>query len=153
MRKASFIYNNYTQIQVLLKEIILYCRLYQTYQLWIDEPFLHDAKLYIPALPVQYETGKLLQMFQNQTVSSSFVFIILFHFDFSILWTLFNHAIYHTKKNISPSLDLIVLQKRLALHSSHVSSAKSLCPNFSVVAIFIGRRLHKLAKLVSYPFC
>lgn len=42
-------------------------RLYQTYQLWVDEPFLHDAKLYIPALPVQYETGKLLQMFQNQT--------------------------------------------------------------------------------------
>ncbi|XP_063408193.1 ectopic P granules protein 5 homolog isoform X1 [Mytilus trossulus] len=42
-------------------------RLYQTYQLWVDEPFLHDAKLYIPALPVQYDTGKLLQMFQNQT--------------------------------------------------------------------------------------
>ncbi|KAJ8302196.1 hypothetical protein KUTeg_021183 [Tegillarca granosa] len=42
-------------------------RLFQTMQLWIEEPTLHDAKLYLPALPPQYQSDKLLQLFQNQT--------------------------------------------------------------------------------------
>ncbi|KAJ8314280.1 hypothetical protein KUTeg_008841 [Tegillarca granosa] len=45
-------------------------RLFQTMQLWIEEPTLHDAKLYLPALPPQYQSDKLLQLFQNQTMTS-----------------------------------------------------------------------------------
>ncbi|XP_041348486.1 ectopic P granules protein 5 homolog isoform X2 [Gigantopelta aegis] len=39
-------------------------RLYQTFALWLDEPRLHDANLYLPALPPQYESARLLQVFQ-----------------------------------------------------------------------------------------
>ncbi|XP_060080983.1 ectopic P granules protein 5 homolog [Ylistrum balloti] len=41
-------------------------RLYQTFQLWTEEPMLHDAKLYLPALPPQYQSDRLLLLFQNQ---------------------------------------------------------------------------------------
>ncbi|XP_059161411.1 ectopic P granules protein 5 homolog [Physella acuta] len=40
-------------------------RLYQTYQLWLEEPRLHDGNLYLPALPVQYEAARLNQVFQG----------------------------------------------------------------------------------------
>ena len=43
----------------------------QTFQYWVQEPMLHDAKLYLPALPQQYQSDRLLQVFQNQTVSIS----------------------------------------------------------------------------------
>ena len=42
--------------------------MYQTMQLWVQEPMLHDAKLYLPALPQQYQAERLLQLFQNQKV-------------------------------------------------------------------------------------
>ncbi|XP_055999889.1 ectopic P granules protein 5 homolog isoform X2 [Ostrea edulis] len=41
-------------------------RMYQTFQLWVQEPMLHDSKLYLPALPQQYQADRLLQLFQNQ---------------------------------------------------------------------------------------
>lgn len=44
-------------------------RLYQTYQLWVEEPLLHDSCLYLPSLPQQYQSDKLLTVFQQQTVS------------------------------------------------------------------------------------
>ncbi|XP_061187011.1 ectopic P granules protein 5 homolog [Saccostrea echinata] len=40
--------------------------MYQTFQLWVQEPMLHDSKLYLPALPQQYQADRLLQLFQNQ---------------------------------------------------------------------------------------
>ncbi|GFO21233.1 ectopic p granules protein 5 homolog [Plakobranchus ocellatus] len=39
--------------------------LYQTYSLWLEEPRLHDANLYLPALPPQYEAVRLNQVFQG----------------------------------------------------------------------------------------
>ncbi|XP_021361330.1 ectopic P granules protein 5 homolog [Mizuhopecten yessoensis] len=41
-------------------------RLYQTFQLWTEEPMLHDANLYLPALPPQYQSDRLHLLFQNQ---------------------------------------------------------------------------------------
>ncbi|XP_071084165.1 ectopic P granules protein 5 homolog [Haliotis cracherodii] len=43
-------------------------RMYQTFALWLDEPRLHDANLYLPSLPAQYDSARLLQVFQNQMV-------------------------------------------------------------------------------------
>ncbi|KAL3851894.1 hypothetical protein ACJMK2_015591, partial [Sinanodonta woodiana] len=43
-------------------------RIFQTFQLWLDEPRLHDASLYLPALPPQYQSDRLLQVFQNQII-------------------------------------------------------------------------------------
>ncbi|XP_052280497.1 ectopic P granules protein 5 homolog [Dreissena polymorpha] len=42
-------------------------RLFQTFQLWVEEPLLHDATLYLPSLPIQYLAEKLLVVFQNHT--------------------------------------------------------------------------------------
>ena len=47
--------------------------MYQTMQLWVQEPMLHDAKLYLPALPQQYQAERLLQLFQNQKVGKQSV--------------------------------------------------------------------------------
>ncbi|XP_070546998.1 ectopic P granules protein 5 homolog isoform X2 [Ptychodera flava] len=41
-------------------------KLYQTFILWIDEPRLHDASLYLPALPPQYDSEKLLKILHNE---------------------------------------------------------------------------------------
>lgn len=38
-------------------------RLYQTYSLWLEEPRLHGADLYLPALPPQYEAARLNHIF------------------------------------------------------------------------------------------
>ncbi|XP_076447261.1 ectopic P granules protein 5 homolog [Babylonia areolata] len=38
-------------------------RLYQTFLLWLDEPRLHGADLYLPALPPQYEAARLMHIF------------------------------------------------------------------------------------------
>ncbi len=35
---------------------------------WLDEPRLHDASLYLPALPLQYEPDRLLTIFHNDKV-------------------------------------------------------------------------------------
>lgn len=43
-------------------------RFYQTLAFWLDEPRLHDPNLYLPALPPQYEPGRLLTLFQYKTV-------------------------------------------------------------------------------------
>ncbi|XP_053378040.1 ectopic P granules protein 5 homolog isoform X2 [Mercenaria mercenaria] len=42
-------------------------RLYNTLQLWVEEPLLHDGTLYLPSLPPQYQADRLLAIFQNQT--------------------------------------------------------------------------------------
>ena len=44
-------------------------RLFRTFQLWLEEPLLHDASLYLPSLPQQYQSDRLLMVFQNQTVN------------------------------------------------------------------------------------
>ncbi|KAL4226903.1 Ectopic P granules protein 5 [Mactra antiquata] len=41
-------------------------RLYQTLQLWVEEPLLHDATLYLPSLPPQYQSDRLLNVFYNR---------------------------------------------------------------------------------------
>ncbi|XP_070191920.1 ectopic P granules protein 5 homolog [Littorina saxatilis] len=38
-------------------------KLYQTLALWLEEPRLHGADLYLPALPPQYEAARLLHVF------------------------------------------------------------------------------------------
>ncbi|KAL8604118.1 hypothetical protein ACOMHN_047330 [Nucella lapillus] len=38
-------------------------RLYQTFSLWLEEPRLHGADLYLPALPAQYEAPRLMHIF------------------------------------------------------------------------------------------
>ncbi|XP_064604344.1 ectopic P granules protein 5 homolog [Liolophura sinensis] len=40
--------------------------LYRTFLLWMDEPRLHDASLYLPSLPPQYEASRLQRIFHNQ---------------------------------------------------------------------------------------
>ncbi|KAL5014977.1 hypothetical protein ScPMuIL_009247 [Solemya velum] len=52
---------NYVPRQQFHQEL---ARLYQTYQFWLDEPRLHDANLYLPALPPQYDALKLQNLFQ-----------------------------------------------------------------------------------------
>lgn len=42
--------------------------LYQTLQLWVEEPLLHDATLYLPSLPPQYQPERLQAVFQNQVI-------------------------------------------------------------------------------------
>lgn len=44
---------------------LMLASLYQTYSLWLGEPRLHDANLYLPALPPQYEAVRLNQVFQG----------------------------------------------------------------------------------------
>lgn len=51
-----------------LTDCAVHYRMYQTLQLWVQEPMLHDSKLYLPALPQQYQADRLLQLFQNQKV-------------------------------------------------------------------------------------
>ncbi|KAK6177743.1 hypothetical protein SNE40_015786 [Patella caerulea] len=51
------------QNNIQLKQRLL--RLYQTMVLWLEEPRLHDANLYLPSLPPQYDASKLLLLFQN----------------------------------------------------------------------------------------
>ena len=43
-------------------------RVFQTYQLWVEEPLLHDAKLYLPSLPPPYKADRLLKVFQTDQV-------------------------------------------------------------------------------------
>ena len=45
-------------------------RMYQTFELWIQEPLLHDTSLYLPSLPPQYMTDRLLVVFQKNMVST-----------------------------------------------------------------------------------
>ncbi|XP_022106571.1 ectopic P granules protein 5 homolog isoform X2 [Acanthaster planci] len=40
-------------------------QLYQTFLLWLEEPLLHDASLYLPSLPSQYEAEKLSRIFNG----------------------------------------------------------------------------------------
>ncbi|XP_071496292.1 ectopic P granules protein 5 homolog [Diadema antillarum] len=40
-------------------------KLYQTYGLWLEEPLLHDASLYLPSLPEQYDGEKLARIFNG----------------------------------------------------------------------------------------
>lgn len=54
-----------------LTDFAVHLRMYQTLQLWVQEPMLHDSKLYLPALPQQYQADRLLQLFQNQKVCCS----------------------------------------------------------------------------------
>jgi len=35
---------------------------------WLDEPRLHDGTLYLPALPPQYDSNRLLEVFQSSKV-------------------------------------------------------------------------------------
>ncbi|GFR61879.1 ectopic P granules protein 5 homolog [Elysia marginata] len=44
---------------------LMLASLYQTFSLWLGEPRLHDANLYLPALPPQYEAMRLNQVFQG----------------------------------------------------------------------------------------
>ena len=39
-------------------------KFYQTLLFWLDEPRLHDANLYLPALPQQYGADRLVKLFQ-----------------------------------------------------------------------------------------
>ncbi|XP_077996830.1 ectopic P granules protein 5 homolog [Glandiceps talaboti] len=49
-------------------------KLYQTFILWIDEPRLHEATLYLPALPPQYDADKLLKILHSeQNLWSEFI--------------------------------------------------------------------------------
>ena len=54
--------------------------MYQTYHLWIEEPVLHDAKVFLPALPPQYKADLLLKLFQNESVSSHLQIVKCFIF-------------------------------------------------------------------------
>ena len=63
-------------------------RLYQTLSFWLDEPRLHDASLYIPLLPPQYQPQLLASIFQNQIVSG-----INSHSLLSIHLTMFSYSI------------------------------------------------------------
>ncbi|XP_055883015.1 ectopic P granules protein 5 homolog isoform X1 [Biomphalaria glabrata] len=55
----SFEYTSSKEFHVML------ARLYQMYKLWLEEPRLHDGNLYLPALPPQYESARLNQVFQG----------------------------------------------------------------------------------------
>lgn len=48
-------------------------RLYQTYQLWVEEPLMHDSCLYLPSLPPQYQSDRLYCVFQQQMVSGKVI--------------------------------------------------------------------------------
>ena len=39
---------------------------FQTLELWVDEPRLHEADLYLPALPAQYDQKRLAELVSNQ---------------------------------------------------------------------------------------
>ena len=41
-------------------------QMFLTLELWVDEPRLHEADLYLPALPPQYDTQRLSQLVSNQ---------------------------------------------------------------------------------------
>lgn len=43
-------------------------RLYKTLSLWLEEPRLHEPGLYLPALPPQYMSQKLILLVQDNWV-------------------------------------------------------------------------------------
>lgn len=53
---------------------VYFCRYYKTLSLWLEEPRLQEAGLYLPALPPQYMSQKLILIMQNDEVK-----IILFY--------------------------------------------------------------------------
>ena len=60
------------RVCVCVRACVCVCdRLYRTLSYWLDEPRLHDASLYVPALPVDYQPQLLITVFQSQAVSSS----------------------------------------------------------------------------------
>ena len=61
------------QGQVSRKELYYkLARMFNTLQLWVEEPLLHDGSLYLPSLPPQYQADRLLEIFNNQTVWQTF---------------------------------------------------------------------------------
>jgi hypothetical protein len=51
----------------------VFVRFYQSLLFWLDEPRLHDANLYLPSLPSQYEPDRLLAVFQGEKVRDLFM--------------------------------------------------------------------------------
>lgn len=58
-------------LKLTLPATYMYIRLFQTYRLWLEEPRLHTAELYLRALPPQYEADKLAAVFKHDPVSCS----------------------------------------------------------------------------------
>uniref|UniRef100_A0A2C9JD30 Ectopic P granules protein 5 homolog n=1 Tax=Biomphalaria glabrata TaxID=6526 RepID=A0A2C9JD30_BIOGL len=71
----SFEYTSSKEFHVML------ARLYQMYKLWLEEPRLHDGNLYLPALPPQYESARLNQVFQGFMVTTERILRRLRRFD------------------------------------------------------------------------
>ena len=46
--------------------------LYQTFRLWVEEPRLHTAELYLPGLPPQYDANRLTAVFKAEQVGGGF---------------------------------------------------------------------------------
>jgi len=51
--------------------LCVYDRLYRTLSYWLDEPRLHDPSLYVLALPAEYQSQRLVTVFQSQAVCIS----------------------------------------------------------------------------------
>ena len=45
-----------------------FCRVYQTFLRWLEEPLLHEDTVYLPSLPPQYDATRLSQLFQPDNV-------------------------------------------------------------------------------------
>lgn len=51
-------------------------RFYKTLSLWLEEPRLHEPGLYLPALPPQYMSQKLVLLVQDNWVSFNLLYLL-----------------------------------------------------------------------------
>jgi hypothetical protein len=61
--------------------IFLNVRLYTSYGLWLEEPRLQESRIYLPALPPQYDGAKLKNIFEGNEVRMPLLHL-LFNFEF-----------------------------------------------------------------------
>lgn len=61
-----------------LQEAVSHCkgdenrsRLYSSYLLWLEEPLIQEASLYLPSIPVQYDPARLAAIIERNRVSAT----------------------------------------------------------------------------------
>ena len=67
----SFFFLHFKSI---LKSFFLFFRYFKTLSIWLEETRLQESGLYLPALPPQYMSQKLILVLQGDEVNKFFIF-------------------------------------------------------------------------------
>ncbi|CAH1788011.1 unnamed protein product [Owenia fusiformis] len=110
-------------------------RLYETFVCWAEESRLHDPNLYIPALPQQFDSERLLKVFQYQQ-DPWLEFIDLDLIDYELLqlvtkWVTHANTGYHGNRREQPVMASETATERIFRYlqpTTHPLPPPSLCP-------------------------